>query len=58
MKPTKNFKMTGQTKVMLALMCKTKENRSHYKKMMIQSQLASEVRTSDRKREAKGLAEV
>lgn len=58
MKPTKNFRMSGQTKTMLALMCKTKEQRSHYKAMMIQAQLASEVRTSDRKREAKGLAEV
>lgn len=45
MKPTRNFKMDGKTKVMLALMCKTKEERSHYKKMMIQSQLASEVRS-------------
>lgn len=57
MKPTKNFKMRSQTKTMLALMCKTKDERDHFKGMMIQAQLASEVRSSDKKNSNKGLAD-
>jgi hypothetical protein len=50
MKPTKNFKMRSQTKTMLALMCKTKNERDHYKAMMIQAQLASEVKNNSEKK--------
>jgi hypothetical protein len=40
--PDKNFKMWKSTKTSMALMKGTKEDRNHFKKMMIQAQLAYE----------------
>jgi hypothetical protein len=40
--PGKNFRMKKSTKRMLALMKATPEQRSQYKRAMIQAQLASE----------------
>lgn len=52
MKPTKNFKLTKRNKTLAALLQHSKpdEMRHTFKAMMIQGQLASEVRgVSDRK---------
>lgn len=38
--PDSNFKLSKSAKTKLALMCKTAENRSEYKHMLIQAELA------------------
>jgi len=44
MRPTSNFKMSGTTKAMLALMpFKDQHDRASFKRAMIQAQLAAEV---------------
>ena len=42
MTPDKNFRMKRTTKSMLALMHGTNEERNHFKRMMIDAQLAEE----------------
>ena len=42
MTPDKNFKMWKSTKTQMALMKGTKEDKNHYKKMMIDAQLCYE----------------
>jgi len=40
--PDKNFRMKAETKRMVALMKGTKEDKNHFKNMMIQAQLHEE----------------
>jgi hypothetical protein len=42
MTPDKNFKMWSSTKTQMALMKGSKEDKNHYKKMMIDAQLCFE----------------
>ena len=42
MTPDKNFRMWKSTKTQIASMAGTKEDRNHYKKMMIDAQLCEE----------------
>lgn len=42
MSPDKNFKMWKSTKTQMALMAGSKEDKNHYKKMMIDAQLCYE----------------
>jgi hypothetical protein len=42
MTPDKNFRLKGTYKVMIATMKGTKEDKNHFKKMMIGAQLAEE----------------
>lgn len=42
MSPDKNFKMKRSTKIQMALMPGSKEDRNHYKRMMIDAQLCEE----------------
>jgi hypothetical protein len=42
MTPDKNFKMNSASKCMIALMKGSKEDKNHFKKMLIQSQLCEE----------------
>ena len=51
-KPGPNYKMSGKTKRMIALMGGTKESRDQFKRMMIQAELAAAIvpkSTKDRK---------
>ena len=41
-KPDKNYCMTRASKTKLALMCKTVEERSHLKGLLIQAELSAE----------------
>ena len=40
MTPDKNFRLSKRAKTQIALLCKSNEDRSHYKYLMIQSELA------------------
>jgi hypothetical protein len=42
MTPDKNFRMKSTTKTMIATMAGTKEQKAHFKKMMIEAQLQEE----------------
>ncbi len=42
-KPDKNFNMTRASKTKIALMCKTPEDRSALKSILIQAELSAEV---------------
>jgi len=55
MKPTKTFRLTKRTKTILALIgFKDQEQRNAFKNMMIQAQLASEVRPAKDPKESQG----
>jgi hypothetical protein len=43
MKPGKTFKLSKTTKRIMALMGGTNEDRNHYKRMMIQAEMAASV---------------
>lgn len=40
--PDKNYRMSSSAKTKIALMCKTNEERSHLKRMLIDAELSAE----------------
>lgn len=42
MNPDKNFRLSKSAKTQIALLCKSNEDRSFYKELMIQGELAEE----------------
>jgi hypothetical protein len=42
MNPDKNFRLSKRAKTQIALLCKSNEDRSFYKSLMIQGELAEE----------------